>query len=789
MRFGYSAIALFGVTLIGACATGSKDEAAGRVEARVTSASCNGGVGNACTVHAIVVATGIRGANAITQIPHFLRSSPLHDNPVKAAFTLPGRVLDPNRILVTSTSNYGASLGNVDEYPGSVLSIDPSAGVVAVPADFAAAGGQASGAEGAVQVYTANNAAFLNGVYNPSAATAAEVGASMPLGISINAGNGRPWFACAPRGATGDGTITVIDQDGRPLAGAPSAIAGGVFSGTTTNRSVASTQGLKGTTGTAIIHKSSDGSRRAVFAAVNADGGIAQVHVQKGVDGLVPAGTLTPIPTINPEAAESNNANTVVRVGIAFNWVPTRILYVTDPLANKVRAFDLTADGTLFVASAPRLLGAGYDVPVDVAPTMPEVASENFASNSTLAGGSDLYVLNRGDNTIVRVTQAGQRIATRTVVVDSEPTFRASGLAVSSDGRTIWVAGQTAGNGGVVAKLDAFGSGAIMPALMSATSATSAAELGSFFFNRSFTVGEGVGPLFNATSCAGCHGAPSPGGMSATIFDVFAFVGGETLTTRAHSISELGESCGLKTGVPPNATGTAIRSSMTLRGTGLIDFIQDQDILANMAAEPIEVRGRPNTLADGRIGRFGWKANIATLVEFMGDAFQKEQGLTNGLNRDDTVNGCGANKERPELDAVPLVTTHAFLSTLDPGAPTACDNLPGKAVFATAQCTHCHTPSFPGPGATAWLYSDLLLHDMGPALADGIVQGSASGSEFRTMTLRAMAERSHFLHDGRATTIAAAIEAHGGQGAPSRAAFDALSATDREALLAFVGCL
>lgn len=789
MRAGYSAIAVFGVTLVGACAAVSPNEPAGRAESRVTSASCNGGVGNACTVHALVVATGIRGPNAISQVPHFLRSSPFHDNPTKAAYTQAGRVLDPSRILVTSTSNYGAPLGNSGEYPGSVLSIDPNGGVVAVPANFAVNGGQASAADGAVQVYTANNTAFLNSVYNPSAMTAGEVGASLPLGISVNAGNGRPWLACAPHGANGDGTITVIDQDGPPLAGAPMALAGGVFAGDATNRSLSSTHGLEGTMATAIIHKSSDGSRRAVFAAAGADGSIVQVHVQKGVDGMVPPGTLTPITTITPEAAESNDPNTVVRVGLAFDWVPTRVLYATDPLANKVRAFDITADGTLFVASSPRLLGAGYDVPVDIAPTMSETASENFASNTTLAGGSDLYVLNRGDNTIVRVTRGGQRVATRTVVVDSEPTFRVSGLAVSSDGRTIWVAGQTAGAGGIVVKLDAFGSGAIMPSLMAQTTASAPAALGGFFFNHSFAVSEGVGPLFNATSCAGCHGAPSPGGMSSTIFDVFAFVPGEVITTRAHSISELGESCGLKVGVPSNATATAVRSSMTLRGTGFIDFIQDQDLLANMASQPDAVRGRPNTLADGRIGRFGWKANVATLVEFMGDAFQREQGLTNGLNRDDSVNGCGANVERPELDAIPLVTTHAFLATLDPPAPTACDGLPGKAVFASTQCASCHTPSFPGPGRTAWLYSDLLLHDMGPGLADGIVQGSATGSEFRTMTLRAMAERSHFLHDGRATSITAAIQAHGGQGSASKDAFNALSATDREALLAFLGCL
>jgi CxxC motif-containing protein (DUF1111 family) len=87
------------------------------------------------------------------------------------------------------------------------------------------------------------------------------------------------------------------------------------------------------------------------------------------------------------------------------------------------------------------------------------------------------------------------------------------------------------------------------------------------------------------------------------------------------------------------------------------------------------------------------------------------------------------------------------------------------------------------------LYSDLLLHDMGPALADGFEQGSAAGNEFRTMPLWRVEDRSHFLHDGRATTLADAILAHGGQSAGAAAAFQALSPSDRSALLDFLGCI
>jgi len=103
-------------------------------------------------------------------------------------------------------------------------------------------------------------------------------------------------------------------------------------------------------------------------------------------------------------------------------------------------------------------------------------------------------------------------------------------------------------------------------------------------------------------------------------------------------------------------------------------------------------------------------------------------------------------------------------------------------------------PGFP-PGSPAifmlvpQLYSDLLLHDMGSGLADGFEQGSATGSEFRTAPLWRVSDRQHFLHDGRALTILDAILAHGGQATGAVAAFQSLSATDRQALLDFLHCI
>ena len=816
MRLNVSLLALSSFTLLAAaCSAASDNEGTQDEETTGTQASawrtddhdgrygrdddrdCDGrGTGR---VHAKVIATGIPGAGAVAQIGSFLRSSPFHDKAAFLPYSAPGGVIDGARLFVASSSNFGAPRARTDEYEGTVLSIDPNGGrAFEVPRKFAAAGGQASAASGAVEVYAANNAAFLNSIYEPQAVTANEVSASLPLGISINNGNGRPWVANSPTGAKGPGTITVLDPTGAPLAGAPDPVAGGVFSGSGTNRAGA-THGLEqGSVGTAIITKSSDNTGKAVFASVQADGSIVQVHVLKGVNELAPPGTIKKFKTLTPGLAESVLPWDVTRAGIVFNWVPNRTLYVTDPQDDKVYAIDITSDGTLFHAAAKRSIGhrGDFDIPIDIQPTMPEVASENFASNSTLAGGSDLYVLNRGDNTIVRVSQTtGETMARQKIVVDGHPFWRANGIAVSPDGKSIYVTGQTLGGGGLVARIDSFGTGALMDTFMAQAAKAGAKtkeQLGSFFFNKSFSVKEGVGPLFNEQSCVSCHGEPIPGGMSGSIFETFFSKDGEDdgPVARAHSISEIGGKCNLPVGPPLSIRSSSKRSSMTLRSTSLIDFVQGPDILNNMAAEPEAIRGRPNYLSDGRIGRFGWKANVATLVEFMGDAFRNEQGLTNTLQPMDLETGCHANASSPELDARPLGNTPSFLTTIDAPAPSAdCLGSAGAAVFHSTGCDGCHKASFPGPGFTAYLYSDVLLHDMGPNLADGFTQGSATGSEFRTMTLVKLNEREHFLHDGRANTPQDAIAAHGGQAATSAQAFSALSPTDKTNLLGFLGCL
>ena len=192
-----------------------------------------------------------------------------------------------------------------------------------------------------------------------------------------------------------------------------------------------------------------------------------QVDVLKGVDGFAPAGTFTQRCRRSPVAATQSMArDTVTRVGLLFNWVPTRIAYVTDPLRDRIVALDMADDGTLFTAGAPREIRSRlFDRPVDLAAAVPEVASDNFSSNTTLGGGSDLYVLNRGNSTIVRITQTGTVVAVRRVLADLPP-FRVNGLTVSEDAQTLWVTVVMEGGRGAVLQMASFGEGFITPTMV-----------------------------------------------------------------------------------------------------------------------------------------------------------------------------------------------------------------------------------------------------------------------------------------------------------------------------------
>ena len=395
-----------------------------------------------------IVAAGIPGISAISQVGSFLPGGPIHDKPAFAALTKPGQILDPTRILVGSTSNFGEPVADPGQAAGSFLSIDRSgSGTLVIPPLFAAAGGQASTLGDAVILYSAQNPAFLNSIHNAGAATANYTGVSNPLAISINNAFGRLWPANAPYGLEGIGTSTILDPTGEPLAGAPDPNLGGVYAGNLTPRLPAQViPGAlnTGAVGTALLGHSPDGSTRAVFAVVCADGSIVQEHTGKALDGLAPAGTISPLLGRNSDDEdEENTRGTTPRLGVLLNYSPTRILYVSEPFENTIAALDLSDDGTVFhIASVRRLRADALDHPVDLAPAAIETSNPNWAANTTLDVQADFYVANRGNNTIVRMRQDGTVAAVRRVKLaggHSLGGLRLNGIAGSSDGTKIWV--------------------------------------------------------------------------------------------------------------------------------------------------------------------------------------------------------------------------------------------------------------------------------------------------------------------------------------------------------------
>src|SRR5437660_2524912 len=216
-------------------------------------------------------------------------------------------------------------------------------------------------------------------------------------------------------------------------------------------------------------------------------------------------------------------------------------------------------------------------------------------------------------------------------------------------------------------------------------------------------------------------------------------------------------------GDPPGAGGP-IDSLSTSEGlffdAGLIQSIDDDTILANKNSQSLAklllgISGRPNTNGnDGTITRFGWKAQVKSLGIFSGEAYNVEQGVTNELfpqERDETA-GClfnttpenHTNFEATQPTDVPsdAVKFALFMSFLAPPAPApdTPSTINGRRLFKEIGCALCHTPSLhtgnvSSPalrGKQANLFSDLLLHNMGPKLAQNILQGNAKGDELRT---------------------------------------------------------
>jgi len=341
-------------------------------------------------------------------------------------------------------------------------------------------------------------------------------------------------------------------------------------------------------------------------------------------------------------------------------------------------------------------------------------------------------------------------------------------------------------------------------------------------FTEVETAEDGLGPVFNGTSCAVCHSVPAIGGVSA-MTEVrggyrdedgkFTALHGGTLY---HLFSTPPHTCQVTIPAEVNVIGR--RAPIPVFGAGLVEAIPDAAILA--LEDPNDrdgdgIRGRAARVTDvvsgrERIGRFGWKSQHATLLAFSGDAYRNEMGITNDLFPDETALGIdpeqlklcsptrGIEDVRDRRTRMRGIDNFAnFMKFLAPVARGALNDSvrSGEALFRAIGCATCHVPSL-ATGAHASplfdrkavrLFSDLLPHDVGTG--DGIEQDAAGAAEIRTPALWGLRLRRPLLHDGSAATPAEAIERHGGEAAGVVARFRELAAADRQRLLDFLGSL
>ena len=275
-------------------------------------------------------------------------------------------------------------------------------------------------------------------------------------------------------------------------------------------------------------------------------------------------------------------------------------------------------------------------------------------------------------------------------------------------------------------------------------------------------------------------------------FDPLIGAGGPV--AREHSIAELGVACNLTAGPPASANLISVRNAPPLYGLGLIDRIPDA-VIREAAAASSATKGRAHIVRDAlgneRVGRFGWKADTATLEQFVGEAFRNELGITNPIAQADLVSpgsGCGGQASAKLKDDGTMVqAVTAYIGSMPPPpSKVSPQHRAGQLLFSTIGCAACHTPALPANGIDVPLYSDLLLHDLGPAMDDRVVQGEATGKDWRTTPLWGLGMRGRFLHDGRATNVPDAILAHDGEAAAATKAFRQLTWHEQASLLAFL---
>jgi len=345
-------------------------------------------------------------------------------------------------------------------------------------------------------------------------------------------------------------------------------------------------------------------------------------------------------------------------------------------------------------------------------------------------------------------------------------------------------------------------------------------EAGKAMFTRVWLTEEGLGPVYNENSCNACHSDPVPGGggeetdekvtiySSAKGCDLLLDVGGANVRQQT---TRLAASHGMMREAGPDGTRGYFTPPL-LFGRGLMEAISDQTLLALEDPDDLDgdgISGRVGRDGSGRVARFLRKASVATLRDAAAGSVIVELGLTSPSSTTDQAfvePGIPLEADpalEPEVGEDVADVLADFMRFLAPppsnfpdDSTEAAQAHEGRRIFQEVGCADCHIPVLVTgrhevealSEKPAALYSDLLLHDMGPELADICAPG-ATPAELRTEVLMGIAVRVRYMHDGASSTLWDAIDRHGGESAASRAAFDELAELERHALIRFLNTL
>lgn len=357
--------------------------------------------------------------------------------------------------------------------------------------------------------------------------------------------------------------------------------------------------------------------------------------------------------------------------------------------------------------------------------------------------------------------------------------------------------------------------------------------------------GDGLGPVFNGKSCAQCHFQGGVGGGGSSKRNVNAFVVHPTVrdpevkTGVVHAFavgSQFQETPALLGSLYPIVKGgTRVVSGCSvviqdfnpveqvsinttaLFGAGWLDRISTQSVLLNYRSRSVSQitaelggnftgvgAGRLPSLPDGRIGKFGWKGQFATLKEFVATACAVEVGLGNPLKEQASPLGRSEpTKSEPDLDADQFAALVAFVDTLprpvrilpdDPALRS--EAATGERLFNTVGCAVCHVPSL---GGVEGVYSDLLLYDLEDREAASHYASATNEAEWprdlprpeewKTPPLWGVADSAPYFHDGASPDLPSAIERHKGAAAPVTARYRQLNRAEQAAIVTFLKTL